>query len=164
MGNEFGHPEWIDFPREGNNWSYQYARRQWSLLENKELRYHHLGDFDMEMIRLLRKHGIYQSYCQHIKTDQADLVMAFERAGLLFVFNFHPVNSYTDYGIAVDAGKYRPVLCTDDPAFGGFDRIDCSLFYRSQVEPAFGLKHKLLLYLPSRTGLVLQHQEIPRVR
>lgn len=164
MGNEFGHPEWIDFPREGNNWSYQYARRQWSLVENRELRYHQLGDFDLNMIHLLAKQGIYHSHCQHIKTDQADLVIAFERAGLHFVFNFHPVNSYTDYGIAVDAGKYKPVLCTDDQAFGGFDRIDCSLTYRTLPEPSFGLKHKLQLYLPSRTGIVLQYQDIPRVR
>jgi 1,4-alpha-glucan branching enzyme len=164
MGNEFGHPEWIDFPREGNNWSYQYARRQWSLVKNQELRYHQLGDFDSKMIRLLNQHNIYHGFCQQIKSDQPDLVIAFERSGLLFVFNFHPVSSYTDYGIAVEAGKYRPVLCTDDGAFGGFDRIDCSLTYRSQVEPSFGLKHKLLLYLPSRTGIVLKHQDIPRVR
>ena len=26
MGNEFGHPEWLDFPREGNGWSYQHCR------------------------------------------------------------------------------------------------------------------------------------------
>ena len=106
MGNEFGHPEWIDFPREGNDWSYQYARRQWSLIENRSLRYHFLSDFDREMIRLIVQYGIYNSHCNHVKTDQGDLVLAFERKGLLFVFNFHPVNSYTDYGFAVDAGKY----------------------------------------------------------
>jgi 1,4-alpha-glucan branching enzyme len=164
MGNEFGHPEWIDFPREGNNWSYKHARRQWSLVENRELKYHQLGDFDQRMIHLLNAHGIYFSYCQHIKTDEADQVIAYERSDLLFVFNFHPVNSYTDYGIAVNAGKYLPVLCSDDPAFGGFDRFDSSLTYRSLVEPSFGLKHKLQLYLPSRTGIVLQRQEIPRIR
>ena len=92
------------------------------------------------------------------------MVIAFERAGLIFVFNSHPATSYTDYGIAVDAGKYKPVLCTDEPVYGGFGRIDCSLSYRSQVEPSFGLKHKLQLYLPSRTGIVFRHQEIPRVR
>ena len=164
MGNEFGHPEWIDFPREGNNWSYQYARRQWSLLENKELRYHQLGDFDLEMIRLLSKHGIYKSFCQHIKSDQADLVIAFERAGLLFVFNFHPHNSYTDYGLAVDAGKYSTLLCSDQGDFGGFSRFDTSMVHRTVVERSFGLKQNLKLYLPSRTGIVLLRKEIPRVR
>ena len=164
MGNEFGHPEWIDFPREGNNWSYQYARRQWSLVENPELRYRQLGDFDREMILLLKKFSIYSSACNHVKTDQADLVIAFERAGLLFVFNFHPNNSYTDYGLAVDAGKYRTLLCSDQDEFGGFSRYDSSVVHRSMMEPSFGLKHNLKLYLPSRTGIILQRQEIPRIR
>ncbi|TFH21550.1 MAG: 1,4-alpha-glucan-branching enzyme, partial [Bacteroidia bacterium] len=138
MGNEFGHPEWIDFPREGNDWSYQYARRQWTLVENQELRYQHLGDFDREMILILRKNNIYSASCMHVKTDQADLIIAFERHGLLFVFNFHPNNSYTDYGLAVDAGRYTTLLCSDDPEFGGFDRYDSSLVHRTQVERSFG--------------------------
>ena len=50
MGNEFGHPEWIDFPREGNGWSHKYARRQWRLFDNKNLCYHYLGDFDSAMV------------------------------------------------------------------------------------------------------------------
>lgn len=164
MGNEFGHPEWIDFPREGNNWSYQYARRQWTLVENPELRYQQLGDFDREMILTLRKFKIYSGHCNHIKTDQADLVIAFERNGLLFVFNFHPNNSYTDYGLAVDAGKYNTLLSSDQNDFGGFGRYDTSVVHRSQVERSFGLKHKLALYLPSRTGIVLQRKDIPRIR
>jgi 1,4-alpha-glucan branching enzyme len=164
MGNEFGHPEWIDFPREGNEWSYQYARRQWSLVKNQELRYHQLNDFDMEMIHMLSKAGIYSASCNHVKSDQADLVIAFERKGLLFVFNFHPVNSYTDYGLAVDAGKYKTLLCTDLPEFGGFGRFDCAMLHRTSVEHSFGYKQNLKLYLPSRTGVVLQHQNIPRVR
>ena len=164
MGNEFGHPEWIDFPREGNDWSYQYARRQWTLVENQELRYHHLGDFDREMILTLRKFNIYSGHCMHVKTDQADLIIAFERQGLLFVFNFHPANSYTDYGLAVDAGRYTTLLCSDDPEFGGFDRYDSSVVHRTQVERSFGLKQNLKLYLPSRTALVLERGEIPRVR
>jgi 1,4-alpha-glucan branching enzyme len=164
MGNEFGHPEWIDFPREGNNWSYQYARRQWSLIQNRELRYHYLSDFDREMIHLISRFMIYSAGCSHVKSDQSDLVIAFERRGLLFVFNFHPSHSYTDYGLAVDAGKYKPILSTDEPAFGGFGRFDTSQIYRSLVEPSFGLKHNLKLYLPSRTALVFQRQDIPRVR
>ncbi len=164
MGNEFGHPEWIDFPREGNGWSYQYARRQWSLIENQELRYHFLSDFDSEMIRLLVKYSVYSSHCNHVKTDQNDLIIAFERQGLLFVFNFHPQYSYTDYGLAVDAGKYKTLLCTDQPEFGGFGRFDTGMVHRSMVEHSFGLKHNLKLYLPSRTAMVLLRQDIPRVR
>jgi 1,4-alpha-glucan branching enzyme len=164
MGNEFGHPEWIDFPREGNNWSYHYARRQWSLIANQELRYHFLSDFDRAMIRLLVRFRIFSGPCNHVKSDQGDLVIAYERVGLLFVFNFHPSRSYTDYGIAVDAGKYTTLLCTDQPEYGGFGRFDTKMVYRSMVERSFGLKHNLKLYLPSRTGIVLERKEIPRVR
>jgi len=164
MGNEFGHPEWIDFPREGNDWSYQYARRQWSLKDKAELRYHQLGDFDREMIKLLSKYHIYSGFCEHVKTDQADLVIAFRRRELLFVFNFHPSMSFTDYGLPVDAGKYTTLLCSDDPEFGGFNRYDSKVVHRTQVERSFGLKQNLKLYLPSRTAIVLERGEIPRVR
>jgi len=164
MGNEFGHPEWIDFPREGNDWSYQYARRQWSLIENSQLRYHLLGDFDRDMMRLIAARQIYKGPCTQVKSDQGDLVLAFQRQGLLFVFNFHPTQSYTDYGLPVDAGKYQLLMNTDQPEYGGHDRIDQKQTYRSQVERSFGLKHKLMLYLPSRTGMVFEQQAIPRIR
>ena len=164
MGNEFGHPEWIDFPREGNNWSYQYARRQWSLIGNPELKYHYLFDFECAMLKVLAEYGIYSNMANHVKTDQGDLVIAFERAGLLFVFNFHPSSSYTDYGLAVHAGKYNTLLCSDQPEFGGFNRFDTGMVHRTQVEHSFGLKQNLKLYLPSRTGIILQRKETPRVR
>jgi len=164
MGNEFGHPEWIDFPREGNNWSFQYARRQWSLIQNKDLRYHHLTDFDKAMIKLIHKYKLYGSGCNHVKTDQPDLIIAFERAGLLFVFNFHPEASYSDYGLAVDAGKYHTLLCTDQTEFGGFNRVDMNIVHRSMIERSFGLKHNLKLYLPARSALVLLRKDIPRIR
>ena len=138
--------------------------RQWSLMENSELRYHHLGDFDREMIRMIGKHNIYAVPCNHVKTDQADLIIAFERAGLLFVFNFHPNNSYTDYGLAVDAGKYNTLLCSDHLDFGGFNRYDSSMVHFTSVERSFGFKQNLKLYLPSRTAIVLQRKTTPRVR
>ena len=52
MGNEFGHPEWIDFPRKGNNWSYHHCRRRWDLADRTDLRYHHLLNFDKAMLKL----------------------------------------------------------------------------------------------------------------
>jgi len=164
MGNEFGHPEWIDFPREGNNWSYKYARRQWSLADNKELKYHWLADFDREMIRLVKDAGILGSECEFSRADQQDLVIAFERKGYVFVFNFHPLNSYTDYGIAVRAGKYKTILTTDEQAFGGYDRIDKNTAHRTFPERSFGLRQRLNLYLPARTGQVLKFEPVPRVR
>jgi 1,4-alpha-glucan branching enzyme len=99
-----------------------------------------------------------------VKSDSYDLVLAFERGGLLFVFNFHPAHSYTDYGLAVDAGKYSILLCTDDAEFGGFSRVDTGITYRSMIERSFGLKHNLKLYLPSRSGMVLIRKDIPRIR
>ncbi|MFZ5940747.1 MAG: alpha amylase C-terminal domain-containing protein [Bacteroidota bacterium] len=164
MGNEFGHPEWIDFPREGNNWSYKYARRQWSLTDNPDLKYHWLADFDREMIRFILRAGILGTDCEFSRADQNDLVIAFERNGYVFAFNFHPSKSYTGYGIAVRAGKYKTVLSTDDTAFGGYDRIDRSTIHRTFPEKSFGLRQKLNLYLPSRTGQVLKHEPIPKVR
>lgn len=164
MGNEFGHPEWIDFPREGNNWSYQYARRQWSLLSNHELKYHFLGDFDRKMVKLVDKSRLFQSSCEHVKSDSKDLVLAFSRADYLFVFNFHPSQSYTDYGFAVDQGKYKCVLSSDDPEYGGYKRIDKHIEHRSMIERSFGYKQKLNLYLPARTGQVLKKMPIPSVR
>jgi 1,4-alpha-glucan branching enzyme len=150
IGNEFGHPEWVDFPREGNNWSYHYARRQWSLRDAAELRYKYLADFDQSMMemaassKLLDSEWPYKHY-EHVR----DGVLAFERAGLLFVFNFNPSNSWTDRKIGVPGGCYRVVLSTDSPRFGGFNRVDTSVNYVTDD------RSELSLYLPARTALVL---------
>ena len=157
MGNEFGHPEWIDFPREGNNWSYKYAKRQWRLFDNKELRYHFLGDFDREMISLIRnKEILLQPYCYLWLSNQGDQVLAFERKDHLFVFNFNPAKSFTDYGIHVNAGKYRIVLNSDSPKFGGFGLIDESITHFAVKTGKLSSPYQLKLYLPSRTAIVLE--------
>ena len=159
MGNEFGHPEWIDFPREGNNWSYQYARRQWSLADNKELKYEWLGKFDKKMISLEKEHKIIlRSSPNKIYESSKDKIIAFTRGDLLFVFNFHPSISFTDYGIPIQ-GKFRILLDSDQPEFGGFGRLNRDMTYLSQRR---GDNHSLsspvmlYLYLPSRTSLVLK--------
>ena len=154
MGNEFGHPEWIDFPREGNNWSYKYARRQWHLAENKDLKYSYLLKFDREMVKLHNDFKILDDHAYYrIYENNNDKVIAFMRGDLLFVFNFHPTSSFTDYGIPVK-GKFRIVLDTDDPAFGGFNRIDRNSYYTSQSEKQKGTlinaPFYLYLYLPSQ--------------
>jgi 1,4-alpha-glucan branching enzyme len=164
MGNEFGHPEWIDFPREGNDWSYQHARRQWSLSENKELKYHFLGDFDAAIVHLIKSRKLLDAYCDPSKIDEADKIIAFNRNDLLFVFNFHPNNSYTGYGLPVHMGKYKCILTSDESRFGGYDRIDMNTEYRTAREKSFGLRQRLDLYLPSRTGMVLERKDVPRVR
>ncbi len=164
MGNEFGHPEWIDFPREGNNWSYHHARRQWSLVENKDLKYHFLDDFDKAAIALVKNNELTAKACHHVKTDDGDKILAFTRGLFLFVFNFHPGNSYTGYGLAVDQGKYKSTLSSDESRFGGFNRVDMNTVYRTTIERSFGLKQRLDLYLPARTVLVLENVPVPKVR
>lgn len=164
MGNEFGHPEWIDFPREGNNWSYKYARRQWSLVDNKDLRYHLLADFDRGMIQLMREYRCYdQEWCHLHLDNKGDMVLAFERNNLLFVFNFHPSQSYTDYGISVSEGKYNVVLNTDSPNNGGQGLVDETLTYFPQRigKQAANAPVQLKLYLPSRSALVFK-KELPK--
>jgi 1,4-alpha-glucan branching enzyme len=167
MGNEFGHPEWIDFPREGNNWSYQYARRQWSLVDNPLLRYHFLGDFDREMINLIKKYKCFNEPFPNKTFDQeTDQVLAFRRGKLLFVFNFNPTRSFTGYGIKTVPGKFKIILDSDDIIFGGFGRLDHSIIYftRSLGKLATGSENLLNLYLPSRTALVFEKLTTPRVR
>lgn len=157
MGNEFGHPEWIDFPREGNNWSYKYARRQWSLVDNKDLRYHYLGDFDKDIINLINsKLDLTKSFCSKIYDHEPDQVLAYYRDNLLFVYNFHPANSYTDYGIPVEASKFQLLLDSDNEKFGGFNRIDSSITYFSQPSGNVDSQHFLKLYIPNRTALVFK--------
>jgi 1,4-alpha-glucan branching enzyme len=163
MGNEFGHPEWIDFPREGNNWSYKYAKRQWHLAENKDLKYHFLSLFDRLMVKLHHDFKMLdEQYITRIYENNYDKVIAYMRGDLLFVYNFHPVNSFTDYGIPVQ-GKFRIVLDTDDSAFGGFNRIDKNAVYLSIKKAERNIINApiyLYLYLPSRTALVFKKEPI----
>ncbi len=165
MGNEFGHPEWIDFPREGNSWSYKYARRQWSLLSNGDLKYQWLGDFDRKMISLFRDNGILQiREIKSVLENNSDQVLVFMRGNYLFVFNFNPVHSFTDYGILVDAGKYEIILSTDDSLFGGFDRVDTKLLYYAIQSGRLSDSFYLKVYLPARTAMVFVRIASKKIR
>ncbi|WP_158860952.1 alpha-amylase family glycosyl hydrolase [Lunatibacter salilacus] len=152
MGNEFGHPEWIDFPREGNDWSYQHARRQWSLAENKELKYKFLLYWDNAMIRLVKKYNVLQaSFAEQLHMDTTNKVIIFRRGGLIFIFNFNTSQSIFDYRFrAPEMGKYNLVLNSDSTKFGGFGRIDESLSYYTNQN------QMLSTYLTNRTVLVLE--------
>ena len=161
MGNEFGHPEWIDFPREGNGWSYKYARRQWNLVDNHELCYHYLGDFDSAMIHLIGgARGFQRTKVQEVWHNDGDQVLAFTRGDLLFVFNFSPDHSFTDYGFLVKEGSYRVVLNTDSSAFGGNDLTDDSVEHFTMSDKLYARQHKgwLQLYIPARTAMVLRRK------
>ncbi len=164
MGNEFGHPEWIDFPRDGNNWSYKYAKRQWSLLENTSLRYYYLANFDKDMIQVFRDANIiFNSYCWLYHDNRNDQVLAFERKGFLFVFNFNPSRSFTEYGINTGGGKYKIILNTDSKKYGGFGHIDESILYYADRTSKLSSPEYLKLYLPSRSGIVLKKIITPKV-
>jgi 1,4-alpha-glucan branching enzyme len=157
IGNEFGHPEWIDFPRLGNNWSYQHARRQWSLVDNPDLKYKYLAAFDKAMVETIRQHHVLAAPGGwQLNMDTTNNVIIFERGGLIFVFNFHPANSITGYECWVpESGNYRIILNSDAPAFGGFDRVDDSLVYPTTGKEG---QAKLTMYLTNRTALVFQRQ------
>ena len=158
MGNEFGHPEWIDFPRKGNDWSYRYARRQWHLADDPNLKYSHLLCFDREMIRLAEKYHLHESSRpQHLYEHGGDKVIIFERAGLLFAFNFHPTQSFADYGFPAPAGKYRMILDSDAESHGGHGRLAPEQIHTTMPEQSeSGMHYVLSLYLPNRTGMVLK--------
>ena len=160
MGNEFGHPEWIDFPREGNGWSYKYARRQWDLAKADYLRYHYLLDFEKEMIKIFRDIE-YPNYPYRWYDCDETQVLAFSRGDYLLVFNFSPTNSYTDYGIPVQKGRYNIVLSTDEGRFDGFDRNDMFFVFYTQREDNKEVVH---LYLPSRSAMILKRRDIVRIR
>ncbi len=164
MGNEFGHPEWIDFPREGNNWSCQYARRQWSLMDNHDLKYHWLSDFDKKMVELMRR-GTLKNLppFEWVTKNEADQVLVFKRGDLLFVFNFNPTTSFTDYGVNAPSGKYQIILNTDNKDFGGFGRVDEAITYFSAPHSWDFGKHQVKLYIPNRTAIVMKFQPTQRV-
>ncbi|MCM1311898.1 MAG: alpha amylase C-terminal domain-containing protein [Bacteroides sp.] len=159
MGNEFGHPEWIDFPREGNGWSHKYARRQWNLLDNHELCYHYLGDFDEAMIKLLgSEKKIQKTKVVEVWHNDADQILAYSRGDLLFVFNFSPSQSYTGYGFIVPQGAYDVVLNTDSKIFGGNELADDSVRHLTNYDPVYAKDDKgwLKLYIPARSAVVLR--------
>ena len=164
MGNEFGHPEWIDFPREGNGWSYAHARRQWSLSTNGFLRYSFLGEFDKAMIGLMRRYGVLASgfAYNHLMDEMNKTIVYSHRGDLLFVFNWHPQRSIPGYEVPVPApGRYRIVLSSDAKRFGGYGRIDESVdafsFPRTHADGSVG--HYIKVYNLSRAALVLKKQE-----
>ena len=163
MGNEFGHPEWIDFPREGNNWSYSHARRQWSLRDSEELRYSYLADFDEEMIKLVKENAILSDgYPYNLHMDEQNKTMVYEHRDLLFIFNWHTSASIPDYELPVrKAGKYVLELSTDEERFGGLARQEVGEEHFSfNVECEDGsIQPRIKIYNTSRTAMVLRCKE-----
>ncbi|MGM9785491.1 MAG: alpha-amylase family glycosyl hydrolase [Candidatus Cryptobacteroides sp.] len=160
MGNEFGHPEWIDFPREGNGWSYKYARRQWSLADPDYLRYRYLRNFDKAMIGLERAEDFLSVKPELLVQDEQKKILIFKRKSCIFALNFNPTSSFADYGFAAPSGKYQDVLNTDRNEFDGFSRIKDGEVHFTVPEKSPNGNGKydstLYLYLPCRCAVVLK--------
>ena len=152
IGNEFGHPEWVDFPREGNNWSYHYARRQWSLVDREDLKYKWLAEWDKAMIHFIRENNVLAAdNAKQINMDSVNKVIVFEKTGLIFIFNFSTGNSIFGYKFwAPEKGNYRIILNSDRKEFGGFERVDDSIDYPTDKD------QMLSVYLTNRTALVMK--------
>ena len=159
MGNEFGHPEWIDFPREGNGWSYKYARRQWDLVDRKDLKYQYLNSFDNAMIEVASRQYNFQALpVEKLWEKDDDQILALRRGDLIFIFNWSPAKSFDGYGILAPEGEYETVLDTDAMRFGGFGNVDDKVRHFTAPDPLYHPAGKgwLRLYLPARTAQVLR--------
>lgn len=160
IGNEFGHPEWLDFPRDANNHSHNYARRQWHLVDDQNLRYKYLNAFDTAMNEAEQRYGwLHKNPATCIRTNEANKIISFERAGLIFVFNFHCNTSFARYQIGTRAaGRYRIVFDSDQPEFGGYGRLDRNTDHHTFNQEYDGCPHSLIVYAPCRCALILSLQ------
>ena len=160
MGNEFGHPEWIDFPREGNGWSYKHARRLWSIADDPSLRFHGLEEFDACMVQFLKKQKVLRGAPELLVADEEKKILIFSRENCIFALNFNPQGSFQDYGFSAPAGKFAKVFDSDEPRFGGFGRLEQAETHISVPERSpngnQSYDHTLYLYLPSRCAIVLK--------
>ncbi len=150
MGNEFGHPEWIDFPRAGNGWSYKYARRQWSLCRPGYLRYKYLMNFDEDMIHLFRDSGLLAFKPELIRADEEKKVLIFRRGNYIFAFDFNPSGSFSGYAFEAPAGDWKLVLDSDEKRYDGFARLMTGELHHADTD--------LTVYLPSRCALIFVKQ------
>ena len=152
MGNEFGHPEWIDFPREGNGWSFHYCRRQWSLADNPNLRYHDLNQFEKAMVAMAKQYKILSSGDKQLRLTNEDKILVYQKGKAIFGYNFHPTRSQDGVFLPMpEEGTYQVVMSTDDFCYGGFGRIAHQSYETKKVGDKIGIQ----LYLPSRTAVVL---------
>jgi len=157
MGNEFGHPEWVDFPREGNNWSYQYTRRQWNLADAGNLRYKGLLEFDRAMMALDAQYNVLPDpFIEQLLVHEHEKLIVYRRGPLVFVLNFHPTQSFTDHRIPVpDPADYKLILNTDETRFGGFGLVAPDVTYWKQNVPMYGREQSVQIYIPRWSAQVL---------
>lgn len=158
MGNEFGHPEWIDFPREGNGWSFKHCQRLWSLADNHFLRYEDLKHFEIAMIGLMKGESLLGGGIpQPLWMDQACKILAFRKKDHVFLFNFHPNDSFEGFELPIhEDGVFQVVLDTDERQFGGQARIDHKTVYETCQLTAHPEYAGIRVYSPCRTAMVLK--------
>ncbi len=156
MGNEFGHPEWIDFPREGNDYSFHYARRQWSLADSKDLKYQYLNAFDKDMLKLCKENDQLGGEIYRLWIDSDRKIIAFRNKDIIYLFNFHPQNSYESFHLPIhDLGEFKVIMNTDEVKYGGYGRISNDYEYKS--ERLAGTDYDgIKIYIPSRSALALK--------
>ena len=157
MGNEFGHPEWIDFPSERNNWSFYYARRQWHLVDDENLKYKWLNQFNKESVHFSQDNDLFNHYPMLMMLHNEFKLLEFKRGDLYFIYNFHPTRSYESLSIPIDEkGNYKVIFDSDNSRYGGLDRISNDYVY--EAKKVYGTDHpfNINIYLPSRTMLVLK--------
>ena len=154
MGNEFGHPEWIDFPREGNGWSYHYCRRQWSLADNPDRKYQYLHAFEKAMVEMAKRQRVIGSQDKQLLLENTDKILVYKKGGAIFAFNFHPVNSYDGYFVKMpETGEYEVLFSSDDYQFGGHGRVYHQTYKATkQADGRIGFQ----IYLPNRTAIVFR--------
>ncbi len=151
MGNEFGHPEWLDFPREGNGWSYHYCRRQWSLVDSPDLKYQWLAEWDRDLLALAKERKILQSApAQLLHVDHENKIIIAERANLIFIINLSGTKSIPGYGVSPHKKEtHKLLLDSDERKYGGHDRLDHSVDYPVHKDG------QLKFYTTSRSAIVL---------
>ena len=160
MGNEFGHPEWIDFPREGNNWSFDYCRRQWSLKNNGYLKYEWLDKFDKDLVKVTKDSNMFdQKMADLLLMKGPEQTVVFGRKDLMFALNFHYAHSLKDVLVPIrEKADYEVVMCSDDEAYGGQELVK-HMVYEAKT---FDDQHFIQLYIPARTAIILK--EVPGTR
>jgi 1,4-alpha-glucan branching enzyme len=161
MGNEFGHPDWIDFPREGNNWSFKHAKREWHLADDIHLKNHLLARFDHDIIALVKTYHILDTqFIELLHEDTTKKIIIFKRSNLVFAFNFNPYQSFSDYRFEASPGKYQMILDCDAPKYGGHARLlPEQVHFTTTTNNSEGQNQNMLsLYLPARSAFVLVYK------
>ncbi|MBP3672813.1 MAG: alpha amylase C-terminal domain-containing protein [Oscillospiraceae bacterium] len=160
MGNEFGHPEWIDFPREGNGWSYHYCRRQWSLADNPDLKYQYLNNFEKDMVSMAKEYKVLSGQDKQLLVHNGDNVMAYKKGDATFIFNFDPSRCYDGYLIPMaEEGDYEVIMSTEDWCYGGHGRVYHEVYTATkQPDGRIGFQ----VYLPNRSAMVLK--KLPKAK